>query len=148
MQIIINRCTVVMFDKQKAQRIKWGAAILVTCVNISVFCIWIPAHVGDHPKYDHTPIPMFQPISNITALYRMVKINQVWDRIEKVILLVVDALLNWYFIRVVRKRLVAQGHTKYDKLVTFNVRIIAVSLAMDVSVAPPIVRIVELFRLT
>jgi len=52
---------------------------------------------------------------------------------EKVIILLIDATLNWYFVRVVKRRLVSQGLTKYDRLVKFNVRIIMVSLAMDVS---------------
>ncbi|KAH0610103.1 uncharacterized protein H6S33_012649 [Morchella sextelata] len=111
MQIIINRCAVVMFDKRRANHIKWGTAIVVTMINISVFIIWIPAHAQNNARY--------------------LAINAIWDRIEKVILLVIDAALNWYFVRVVRQRLVSQGHTKYDKLVAFNIRIITVSLAMD-----------------
>lgn len=63
----------------------------------------------------------------------------VWDRMEKIFILLIDAVLNWYFIRTVKARLVAAGLTKYDKLVQFNVRIVMVSLAMDVSLSriPP-----------
>lgn len=60
-------------------------------------------------------------------------INDVWDRCEKVIYLIVDATLNWYFVRVVRRRLVKQGSAKYNRLVKFNIRIIFLSLMMDVS---------------
>lgn len=52
---------------------------------------------------------------------------------EKIFILLIDAVLNWYFIRTVKARLVSAGLTKYDKLVQFNVRIVMVSLAMDVS---------------
>ncbi|RPB04052.1 hypothetical protein L873DRAFT_1668066 [Choiromyces venosus 120613-1] len=112
MQIIINRCAVVMFDKRKAARIKWATACVMTLINISVFIIWIPAH---------------QP--NTAPIWAQV--NEVWDRMEKIIILLIDGTLNWYFVRVVKQRLVSQGLTKYNRLVKFNVRIIMVSLAMD-----------------
>ena len=63
---------------------------------------------------------------------RYVHINEIWDRVEKVLILLIDAGLNWYFVRVVKKQLVEQGLKKYDALVRFNVRIILISLAMDV----------------
>ncbi|KAH0606865.1 uncharacterized protein H6S33_003699 [Morchella sextelata] len=111
MQIIINRVSIVMSNKKKAARIKWGTALAVTFVNITVFCIWIPAKLQVSERY--------------------IAINAVWDRIEKIIILLIDAALNWYFIRVVKARLVSQGLTKYDKLVQFNVKIVMVSLTMD-----------------
>lgn len=54
---------------------------------------------------------------------------------EKILILLIDAVLNWYFVRTVKARLVSAGLTKYDKLVQFNVRIVMVSLAMDVSLS-------------
>jgi hypothetical protein len=92
-------------------RLKIGVAVLITAVNISVYCIWIPARLQISDRYEY--------------------INVVWDRCEKVIYLLVDATLNWYFIRIVRKRLVKQGLVKYDRLVRFNMWIISFSLAMD-----------------
>ncbi|KAL7276800.1 hypothetical protein RUND412_000186 [Rhizina undulata] len=111
LQIIINRIAVIISDRQKTTRIKWGVAALITCINISVYCIWIPARMQISERYIH--------------------INDVWDRCEKIIYLIVDAILNWYFIRVVKSRLVHQGSSKYNRLVKFNVRIIILSLAMD-----------------
>ena len=61
-----------------------------------------------------------------------IKINDVWDRCEKVIYLVVDAMLNFLFVRVVRRNLVKPGLKKYESLVRFNLWIIGFSLAMDV----------------
>lgn len=69
--------------------------------------------------------------SSVLTNCRYIDINAVWDRIEKIIILLIDATLNWYFIRVVKARLVTQGLTKYDKLVQFNVKIVMVSLTMD-----------------
>ncbi|KAG9763926.1 hypothetical protein KCU86_g9944, partial [Aureobasidium melanogenum] len=48
-----------------------------------------------------------------------------------VIILLVDAGLNYYFIIVVQKQLVKPGLTKYKPLVKFNLYMILISLAMD-----------------
>lgn len=73
-------------------------------------------------------------MSNDTDKNRLVKINNVWDKISKVIILVVDAYLNWYFLRTVKTRLVQQhGLVKYQPLVGFNAKLMIVSIAMDVS---------------
>ncbi|KAL7276802.1 hypothetical protein RUND412_000188 [Rhizina undulata] len=111
LQIIINRIAVIISDKQKATRLKFGVAAFITSINIAVYFIWIPARMQISERY--------------------IRINNVWDRTEKVIYLIVDACLNYYFVRVVRSRLVQQGSTKYDRLVKFNVRIILLSLSMD-----------------
>ena len=67
-------------------------------------------------------------------MYRWVKVNDVWDRISKVIILIVDAGLNWYFLRTVKKRLVEQHNLKkYEPLVGFNAKLMIVSILMDVS---------------
>ncbi|ORY66161.1 uncharacterized protein BCR38DRAFT_429458 [Pseudomassariella vexata] len=59
-------------------------------------------------------------------------INQYWDRISKVLILLVDAGLNWYFLRIVQKRLLEQhGLTKYAPLVSFNAKLMVLSVAMD-----------------
>ena len=64
---------------------------------------------------------------------RYVTINKYWDRTSKIIILIVDASLNYYFLRTVQKRLVAyHGLKKYAPLVRFNFRLMAVSICMDV----------------
>ena len=45
-----------------------------------------------------------------------------------------DAALNTYFIKTVRKNLVANGLQKYDSLMKYNMRIILVSLLMDIMI--------------
>ncbi|KKY23084.1 hypothetical protein UCDDS831_g03209 [Diplodia seriata] len=114
LQVIINRVRVISMNKDKARNIMIGTAFIVTLINISVFNIWIPARLQISPRYIH--------------------INEVWDRVEKVIYLVMDAVLNAYFIKSVRKNLVANGLQKYSSLLKFNVRIIAISLLMDVMI--------------
>jgi hypothetical protein len=91
-----------------------ATAVFVTTINISVFFIWIPARLQTSRRY-HV-------------------INEYWDRIEKGLYLLVDALLNWYFLKTVKANLISNGLTKYNKLVRFNQRIVAVSLLMDVMI--------------
>ncbi|KAH7110029.1 hypothetical protein B0J13DRAFT_462626, partial [Dactylonectria estremocensis] len=81
-------------------------------LHISVYNIWIPARLQISERY--------------------IWINEWWDRVEKVIYLLVDGALNFYFIRIVQQNLVANGLTKYKGLVKFNMCIVGFSLSMDV----------------
>jgi len=91
-----------------------ATAIIITLINISVFCIWIPARLQISDRWIH--------------------INAIWDRTEKVLFLLIDGYLNYYFIRVVNADLVRNGLTKYNRLVRFNKRMIVVSLSLDVMI--------------
>ncbi|KAH8893171.1 hypothetical protein GQ53DRAFT_717789 [Thozetella sp. PMI_491] len=112
LQIIINRCAILLTNQKSPYRLKIGVAILITLVNISVYNIWIPARLQISERY--------------------VSINEWWDRVEKGIYLIVDASLNFYFIRIVQQSLVGNGLTKYRSLVKFNMFLVAFSLSMDV----------------
>lgn len=101
-----------MTDKRRLWRLKMGVAAAITAINISVYCIWIPARLQINDTYVH--------------------VNEWWDRAEKIIYLLVDAALNFYFIRIVQKNLVELGLHKYKRLVWFNMSIIGFSLGMDV----------------
>jgi len=115
MQIIINRIAVIAENQKTIQWMKWGTAVIITMINIAVFCIWIPAHT----------VP---PVSQT-----YVEINKYWDRISKVLILIVDAGLNWFFIRTVKTRLLQQhGLAKYKPLVGFNSMLMILSIVMDV----------------
>lgn len=111
LQIIINRISLLLTDRRKAMRLKIGTAIIITAINISVYCIWIPARLQVSERYIH--------------------INEIWDRCEKVIYLLIDAALNGYFILTVQRQLVKYGLLKYGRLVKFNKYIIGFSLSMD-----------------
>lgn len=128
LQIIINRVSVLLVDRRHAYRIKVGVATLITAVNISVYCIWVGwIHLRNQLSTDALKIPARLQISK-----GYIHLNDVWDRIEKVIYLIVDACLNWYFVKVVQDRLVRQGFRKYESVVKFNLYIIGFSLSMDV----------------
>jgi hypothetical protein len=126
MQIIINRIALIAEHRSTVTKLKWGTVALITSINIAVFVIWIPAHT----------VP---PVSET-----FVKINNVWDKISKVLILIVDAWLNWYFLKTVKVRLVNQhGLTKYAPLVGFNAKLMVLSIAMDVSVQKIFVHLIN-----
>jgi hypothetical protein len=114
LQIIINRIRVIVPDRKRSWNIMVATATFVTAINISVFCIWIPARLQTSKRYQ--------------------VINEYWDRFEKGLYLIVDAMLNWYFLKTVKANLIQNGLTKYNKLVRFNQRIVMVSLLMDVMI--------------
>jgi hypothetical protein len=101
-----------MHNRKKFRLLKYGVAFIITLVNISVYCIWIPARLNVSERYVH--------------------INAIWDRIEKCIFLIVDVSLNAYFMYLVRKQLISLGLDKYKPLFRFNACIIVVSVSMDI----------------
>lgn len=85
-------------------------------INISVFCVWIPARLQISETFVH--------------------VNEIWDRIEKGLFLIIDAGLNLYFIYLVRTNLIANGLKKYYPLFKFNMFMVAVSMSLDVRTKP------------
>ncbi|EGG03889.1 uncharacterized protein MELLADRAFT_89799 [Melampsora larici-populina 98AG31] len=110
-QIILNRISMVWSNPRHKTLLWWGVTAWITLINISVYCIWLPA--------------------TLRLSDNIIMVNRIWDRLEKFLYLLTDAALNVVFIRSVKKQLVANGLTKYDKLVRFNTHIMAVSLSMD-----------------
>ena len=50
MQIIINRISIISERKATAQRLKIGTAVIISIINIAVFCIFIPSHLTPPPS--------------------------------------------------------------------------------------------------
>lgn len=113
MQIIVNRIALLHVSPTIVRRLKWGIFAILAVINISVFCIWIPARLQISETYIH--------------------INNVWDRIEKGIFAVIDLALNFYFVYLVRSSLISYGLTKYVVLYRFNLVMVVISISMDVS---------------
>ncbi|CAM1501412.1 Fc.00g105740.m01.CDS01 [Cosmosporella sp. VM-42] len=109
--IIINRISLLMVDRRDAVKIRWGTAILLGLINISLFVIWIPAQL------------------QISGTF--VNVNHIWDRIEKGLFLVIDACLHLYFIYLIRVKLIANGLEKYNPLFRFNLSMVAISMSLD-----------------
>ncbi|KAG5803636.1 hypothetical protein H9Q74_012097 [Fusarium xylarioides] len=97
LQIIINRISILMVNRHNAWKLKLIVFLVLLVINISVFCVWIPARLQISPKW-----------------------------------IAVNAGLNFYFIYLVRSRLIANGLTKYTRLYRVNLFMIAVSMTMDV----------------
>ncbi|CAH0045525.1 unnamed protein product [Clonostachys solani] len=110
--IIINRISLLMVNRRDATRIRWVTAIVLGLINISVFCIWIPAQ--------------------LQISQRWIDINHIWDRIEKGLFLLIDAALHVYFIYLIRVKLVANGLEKYIPLLRFNIAMVFVSMSLDI----------------
>jgi len=90
-----------------------------------VALVWIPAQLQINAKYMDVNSMVALLLPNIPS----VNLNSndlvvIFDRLEKSLYLVTDAALNYYFIYVVQRRLVASGLKKYDRLVSFNKMII------------------------
>ncbi|TQS34968.1 hypothetical protein Golomagni_04628 [Golovinomyces magnicellulatus] len=111
LQIIINRISILLPGRRKARIIKYSVAALVTLVNISMYCVWIPERLERSEKW--------------------IRINRIWDYCEKIIYFIVDACLNLYFMYIIQEKLVRIGLVKYDRLLRFNKCIIGFSLSMD-----------------
>lgn len=112
MQIIINRVGILSVKRRTIRQLKWGVFAALCAINIAVTCIWLPAQ-----------LQVSRTCTNI---------NIISDRIQKSLLCFIDAGLNYYFIYLVRSRLVANGLTEYNRLFRFNLFMIGVSITLDV----------------
>jgi hypothetical protein len=72
MQIIINRIAVIAERRPTATKLKIATAVIISCINIAVFCIFIPSHMS--PPVNQT----------------FVSINKYWDRLSKVLIMLVE----------------------------------------------------------
>ncbi|KAK8140158.1 hypothetical protein PG984_000224 [Apiospora sp. TS-2023a] len=119
-QIIINRIGVIAESQRKVGRVRWGAVAFVGLINVSVFVIWIPSHIQ----------PQF---GDGKALDLFVKINKLYDRVPKVLILLLDVGLNWWFVSVAKQRLVKEDQLdEYKPLVKFTNWMMLISILMDV----------------
>ncbi|EKG14645.1 hypothetical protein MPH_08118 [Macrophomina phaseolina MS6] len=150
LQIIVNRVGLLVPDKDRVRNMKWFVGIYVGIINVSVFCIWMPAQLQRSTTYVH--------------------INHVWDRVTKGLVsnsaqnrppphtfqkkikknkgndtyqqaltkqpqfLLLDAALNFYFLYMVRRDLIANGLYKYTTLFWSNAAMAVVSVFMDVAI--------------
>ncbi|KFA68891.1 hypothetical protein S40285_09378 [Stachybotrys chlorohalonatus IBT 40285] len=112
LQIILNRICLLAVVPGRVTKLKWIVFAIILAVNISVFVIWMPARLQISPFWIH--------------------LNEIWDRCEKVIFAIVDGALNFYFIYLVRSRLIENGLTKYVPLYRMNLILIFISLSLDV----------------
>ncbi|KAK4448457.1 hypothetical protein QBC34DRAFT_426514 [Podospora aff. communis PSN243] len=113
-QILANRISLILYNPDKARRLKLGVALVIGVINVSVFIVWIPARLQISDAW--------------------IKANNIWDRLEKCIFLIVDTLLNFYFMRLVKRKLIANGLHKYNRVYQFNGMLVCVSIAIDIAI--------------
>ncbi|KAK6854051.1 hypothetical protein PG995_010863 [Apiospora arundinis] len=111
LQIILNRAFLLVDNKQRARQLQIGTFVLVSLINISVFCIWIPAQMHISERY--------------------VRLNNVWLRGEKSVCAVIDTSLNAYFLWAVHTQLIGNGLTKYRTLFRYNIFMVFISISLD-----------------
>ncbi|RSL44844.1 hypothetical protein CEP54_014524 [Fusarium duplospermum] len=109
-----------MVVRSNGTKLKWVCFLILLAVNISVFCIWVPARLQISEKYIH--------------------LNEIWDRCEKVIFAIMDAALNFYFIYVVKQRLVANGLQNY---IQFHPLVYLLKLHIEMNMADLIGKVVR-----
>lgn len=111
-QIMVNRISLLLYTPSEVRRLKFSVAAIIGIINVTVFIIWIPARLQISPTWIHA--------------------NDVWDRIEKCVFLIVDLALNVKFMQLVKSQLIAQGLTQYTQVYRFNLLMVGVSIALDV----------------
>lgn len=116
MQILANRLSLILYNPDKERRLKVGLAIAIGIINVSVFCIWVPARLQISETF--------------------IRANNIWDRIEKGLFATIDASLNTYFMWLVKSKLVASGLTQYNLVYRFNILMVCISISLDVRSAP------------
>ncbi|OJD30654.1 uncharacterized protein BKCO1_5700044 [Diplodia corticola] len=114
LQIIVNRVGLLLPDKHQVRNIKWCVAGYVGIINVSVFCIWLPAQLQRSTTYVH--------------------LNHIWDPVTKALFLLLDAALNCYFLYIIRRDLIANGLRKYITLFRANAGLAMVSVFMDIAI--------------
>lgn len=65
---------------------------------------------------------------------RFARGDNIYMRVEGVIFISCDTFLNFYFIKCVKRQLLDLGLEKYRPLMNFVIRIIFISVAIDVSI--------------
>lgn len=114
MQILTNRISLILYNPDKARKLKIYVFLAIAVINVSVFIVWIPARLQLSEKW--------------------IIVNAVWDRFEKVLFIVVDGGLNYYFMWLIKSKLVANGLTKYRLVYRFNLFMVFISLSLDVMI--------------
>ncbi|EAA27832.2 hypothetical protein GE21DRAFT_6003 [Neurospora crassa] len=112
MQILTNRISLILYNPEKARKLKVYIFLAIGVINVSVFIVWIPARLQVSETWIH--------------------VNEVWDRVEKFLFMAVDGGLNYYFMWLIKSKLVANGLTKYRLVYRFNLFMVFISLSLDV----------------
>ncbi|KAI9621956.1 hypothetical protein H4Q26_015393 [Puccinia striiformis f. sp. tritici PST-130] len=110
-QIMVSRIILIWSSTVHRRILRWGIFMWALVLTAAVFSTWIPARLRISDKF--------------------IQIDTIWYRATRVICLLTNACLNFTFIYSVKQTLVANGLKKYNKLLRFNAKILALSLILD-----------------
>ncbi|KAF8908006.1 hypothetical protein CPB85DRAFT_1562919 [Mucidula mucida] len=108
MLIIVNRLCILYTDDKQRRILRFITVGIVSAISISTACIWIPAQL----QINHTYIWVTQPLVG---------------SLREIGLSLADLTLNILFIRVVKRRLINYGLTKYDKVMNMDILLLGVT---------------------
>ncbi|CCG83155.1 protein of unknown function [Taphrina deformans PYCC 5710] len=111
-QIIINRMCILYAYSRRPLFLRFGTFIFILMINALMIAFWLPGKLGMVTSHG----------SNLVF----------WmPRIEKILYLVMDIVLNCAFIYQIQIKLMRIGLHKYRRLIRYNMQIIALSLLCD-----------------
>lgn len=113
LQILANRISLVMFNDVWAKRLRIIVGVAAALLVIMVGIVYIPSQLQTSHAFEVA--------------------NNVVGRLEKAIFLVIDAILNFLFLYLVRSKLILSGLTKYWALFWFNLGMVAISISLDIT---------------
>lgn len=109
-----NRISLVMYSYTDSRRLRISVFVIILILTGTTGVVWIPTQLQRGHGWSIA--------------------NDVWNRVEKSIYLIVDAFLNLLFIYLVRSKLIQQGLTKYRPLFWFNIAMVTLSISLDVAI--------------
>jgi hypothetical protein len=81
-------------------------------IKLTQYMQWIVAHLDD-------------------ATPEQIRLNFIFEKIEKSFFLVIDLALNIYFLYLVKSRLISAGLNKYWRLFNVNIGMVVISTMLD-----------------
>ncbi|OAV94992.1 hypothetical protein PTTG_05504 [Puccinia triticina 1-1 BBBD Race 1] len=107
----VSRIILIWSSPFHCKCLRWGIWIWAFLLTGAAFSTWIPAR--------------------LQVSEQIIKLNAICYPIVRVVCLLTNACLNITFIYSVKNSLVANGLTKYNRLLRFNAKIMALSLFLD-----------------
>lgn len=111
LQVVANRLSFLVFRRSKRARL--AVLHLMTFITVTGACTWLPG--------------------SLQLTTSIIHVASIWDRCNKSLFSAIDLTLNIIFLRMVWRKLVSVGLTKYKQLFYFNACMSFISVSSDVS---------------
>lgn len=113
LQVVANRLS--FMTLKRSRKLRLAVFYIMTFVTVTGSCTWVPGSLQLSPT--------------------IVFVGNLWDRCNKAVFSAVDLSLNVAFLRMVWRKLVSTGLTKYKSLFRLNTCMVVLSISLDVSSA-------------